>query len=399
MTNGELFVDSVESVDRDLVDRAAALRPLLAGNAARCEAERRIVDDNLAALDEAELFTVLAPKRCGGRGATMATQLAVAAELGQGCASTAWIQTLISVTTWAGSLLCEEGQADIFGGQASVPRVCGVASASGTATPVEGGYVVEGKWGFASGSLHADWCVVGVYLQDADGQPAGQDLAYLPISEVTIEDTWHVAGMKGTGSNTLVVDKVFVPMRRMALSGFVTGTPVAAADQAPSDRWPLGSVLALVLLGPILGVADGMLAGVVGKADKRGISYTRHKRQIDSPVILTDVARASLDIDTARLHIFRAAADIDAAGSGTELDMVTLGRLRGACGYVGETLRRAADTLVNVGGASSFADASALQRHWRDLNVASRHAFIATAPVLEIYGRALFDLDQMFEII
>jgi alkylation response protein AidB-like acyl-CoA dehydrogenase len=196
-----------------------------------------------------------------------------------------------------------------------------------------------------------------------------------------------------------VVDDVFVPMERMALSGYLTGTPVADADLAPSDRWPLGSVLALVLLGPMLGVADATLDSVIGKADKRGISYTRYKRQIDSTVVLTDIARASLDIDTARLHIFRAAADIDAAGSGTELDAVTIGRLRGTCGYVGETLRRAVDTLVNVGGASSFADASALQRNWRDVNVASRHAFVSTAPVLEVYGRALFDLEQMFEIV
>ncbi|HEV7758805.1 MAG TPA: acyl-CoA dehydrogenase family protein, partial [Acidimicrobiales bacterium] len=368
----------MESVDRDLVDRALALRPLLAANAARCEQDRRIPDENLAALDEAGLFTTVTPKRDGGRGTTMASQLAVAAALGQGCGSTAWVQTLIAVTTWAASLLVVEGQDEIFGPGdrgAGPPRVCGVAAPSGTAVPDGDGFRVSGRWGFASGSLHSDWFVGGIRLLDADGRRAGQDLAYMPLSELTIEDTWYVAGMRGTGSNTVVADEVFVPARRMALGGFAAGTPTAPEDQAPSDRWPLGGVLAVVLMGPMLGVADATLAAVVDKAGQRSISYTRYAHQTDSPVVLADIARASLDIDSARLHVYRTAADIDAAGAGTGLDPVVLGRIRGSCGYAGETLRRAVDSLVNVGGASSFADASVLQRNWRDLNVASRHAF------------------------
>jgi 3-hydroxy-9,10-secoandrosta-1,3,5(10)-triene-9,17-dione monooxygenase len=397
-----------ESVDHDLVEEARALQPLLAANAARCEDERRIPDENLAALDGAGLFATVAPKRCGGRGTTMATQLAVAAALGQGCASTAWVQTLIAVTTWAASRLAGEGQAEIFGdgddrsaGRDRIPRVCGVVAPTGTATAVEGGFRVTGRWGFASGSLHTDWCGCGVQLvdPDGDGRPAGQDLAYLPLAELTVEDTWYVAGMRGTGSNTVVADDVFVPARRMALSGFATGTPTPPESQAPSDAWPLGGVLAVVLLGPLLGVAEAALAAVVAKADRRGISYTSFARQTDSSVVLADIARAGLDIDTARMQVLRAAADIDAAGAGTAPDPVTLGRIRGACGYAGETLRRAVDALVNVGGASSFAEASALQRHWRDLNVASRHAFVATGPALETYGRALFELEPVMDLV
>ena len=151
----ELFT---ENVDQGLVEQARALRPLLERNAERCEQERRIPDDNLAALDEAGLFATLTPKRCGGLGTTLATQLAMSAELGRGCASTAWVQTLIGVTTWAASLLASDGQADVFTG-GRPPRVCGVLAPTGTATPVDGGYLVSGRWGFASGSLHADWCV------------------------------------------------------------------------------------------------------------------------------------------------------------------------------------------------------------------------------------------------
>jgi alkylation response protein AidB-like acyl-CoA dehydrogenase len=393
---GDLFTDGI---DRELVDRARELQPLLARNAAACEQERRIVDENLAALEAADLFTVLTPKRCGGRGATLATQLAIAAELGRGCGSTAWVQTLLNVTTWTASLLCVEAQDEIFAG--GVPRVCGILTPSGTATPVDGGFLVSGRWGFASGCLHADWATVGVHVLDAAGVRGAHDGAYLPLGELGIEDTWHVAGMRGTGSNTLVADEVFVPTHRFALSGYGGGgTVTPPAEAAASDTWPLGGTLALVLLGPTLGIAEGALATVLAKADKRPITYTSHERQIDSPVVLADLARAGLDVDTARLQVLRAAADIDGpAAAGGAPDGVTSGRIRGACGYAAEALRRAVDSLVSIGGASSFAEASSLQRSWRDLNVGTRHAFVATAPVLEVYGRALFGLDQVMDLV
>jgi alkylation response protein AidB-like acyl-CoA dehydrogenase len=242
--------------------------------------------------------------------------------------------------------------------------------------------------------------MVGVSLLDAAGAEVGRDMACMPLSELSIDDTWYVAGMRGTGSNTLVADDVFVPAHRLAFTGHQHSAPLSSdAESSPSDRWPIGGTLALVLVGPLLGAATAALAAVVGKADKRAISYTTFARQIDSAVVLTDIARAGLDIDTARMHIFRAAADVDAAGAGALLDDATLGRIRGACGYACETLRRAMDGLVNIGGASSFAEASALQRHWRDLNVGSRHAFLATAPTLEIQARARFGLDQITDLV
>jgi 3-hydroxy-9,10-secoandrosta-1,3,5(10)-triene-9,17-dione monooxygenase len=402
----ELFT---ETVDHDLVERASALRPLLERNAALCEQERRITDDNLAAIDDADLFATLVPKRVGGQGASLATQLAVSAELGQGCASTAWVQTLVSVTTWAASLLVQEGQAEIFATERP-PRVCGVLTPTGTAALVDGDsngetnggglYRVTGRWGFASGSLHADWATCGVHVLDHDGQTVSQDVALIPMDQLTVDDTWFVAGMRGTGSNTLVADDVYVPAHRFGFLGHATGTPTKPADQGPSDAWPLGGTLALVLVGPMLGVVEAALASVVAKAPKRAISYTSFEHQTDSSVVLTEIARASLELDTARMHTFRAAADIDtASANGAPLDPVALGRIRGACGYASETLRGAMDRLINVGGASSFAEVSSLQRNWRDLNVGSRHAFVATNPVLEVYGRAMFGLHQIMELV
>jgi 3-hydroxy-9,10-secoandrosta-1,3,5(10)-triene-9,17-dione monooxygenase len=378
-----------------LLERATALQPLLRKNATACERDRRLPDENVDALEEAGLLDVIVPRRVGGPGESMATLLAVAAALGQGCASTAWVQTLLNVTTWAAARLPAAGREEIFGGPRPA-RVCGVLAPTGTATPVDGGYRVSGKWGFASGCLHANWATGGVVVVDGGGNPVDHAMAYMPIGQLRIEDTWHVAGMRGTGSHTLVAEDVFAPSARVCSTTRLAAEGAGEGELEPADRWPLGSVLALVLAGPQLGMADAVLEAVTGGIQKRGISYTSYGRQAESHVVLHDLAKAALHIETAKLHVARSAAEIDDAGFGGEMDSLAQARLRGACGYATEVLRAGVDMLVSIAGASSFAETSLVQRFWRDLNVASRHAFLATAPSYETYGRALVGVERIF---
>ncbi len=264
---------------------------------------------------------------------------------------------------------------------------------TGTAAPTTGGYLVNGQWPFASGSFHASWFTGGVLLLDGAGQVTRTAMALLPRRDFTIEDTWHVAGMRGTGSNTVVADNAFVPAGRVML----VDDPPAGDD--PADLWPLGPVLTLVLVGPLLGAARACATAVTDKAPKRAISYTTYATTTDSMVAVSEVARAHFDIDTAWLHAFQAADYIDAVGAGAPRDRREEARIQGQCGYLTTLLRQAVDTLLNVGGAGSFASASSVQRHWRDMNVGSRHAFLAINPALETYGRALFDLDPILPLV
>jgi alkylation response protein AidB-like acyl-CoA dehydrogenase len=382
----------MEDVDQDLVARASALTPLLAANAERTEAERQVVPEVMSAIEDAGLFEVIVPERLGGLGATMATQLAVAAELGRGCASSAWVQSLLNITTWAASRGPAAGA--IFGGDQR-PRVCGVLAPTGTATPEGDGYRVSGTWAFASGSFYATWFVGGVLVTDDAGEVTGAGVIAIPRQDFTIEDTWFVAGMCGTASGSVVAEDVLVP------AGLFT--PLDETDrpggEAPSDRWPLGTALALVLTGPLLGAARASADLVTEKAPKRAISYTGYGATTDSMVAVSELARAQLDIETAWLHAFDVAAYLDGVGRGDERDRLVEAKVRGQCGHLTASLRGGVDTLLNVGGAGSFASASTLQRHWRDLNVGSRHAFLATNISLETYGRALFGLDPILLIV
>jgi 3-hydroxy-9,10-secoandrosta-1,3,5(10)-triene-9,17-dione monooxygenase len=196
----------------ELIRRATELQPLLARNAAQAETDRRIPEENIEALREAGLFKLMIPKRLGGYETTIKTQLEVTAALGEACGSTAWVAALTNVCAWFTGLFCDQAQQDVFGADPDA-RVAGVFAPSTGVEKVDGGYRVTGRWAWSSGSLHASWAYVGVLQLGPEG-PIDMGVVLMPMSELSIEDTWFVAGMKGTGSNTVVAEDVFVPEHR-----------------------------------------------------------------------------------------------------------------------------------------------------------------------------------------
>jgi 3-hydroxy-9,10-secoandrosta-1,3,5(10)-triene-9,17-dione monooxygenase len=375
----------------DPVALAAELRPLLARNAAQVERDRRLCAENIEALEAANLFKLMTPRRWDGYGAPLATSLSAWAELAKGCASSSWVTMITGGCMWVASLLPDAGQEQVFATPAGL-RICGVISPSSKGQRVEGGIRVSGKMPFASGCWHSSWALLGFAVEDAAHRMVDQAIGFAPIAELEIEDTWFVAGMCGTGSNTVVAKDVFIPDHRIlsALPAMEGDYPHQRHSGEPSDRYALGPILPLLLLGPVIGTAQALLQEVIEGTRKRGIAFTTYTRQADSAVVQHQVAEAALKIDSAWFHTMRAAGDIhNPAVSGNRMDYATRARVRGECGYAARLVREAIDALVSVGGASAFAEANPIQRMWRDANVAARHAMLATGPNLEIYGRAL----------
>ena len=379
----------------ELLERAAALRPVLERNAAKGEEDRRIADESIDALVEAGLFKITVPRRFGGHEVDIRTKLEVSAAVTEGDGATGWVLALINVCHWLVGLYRDQAQQDIFGADPDA-RVCGVLAPSVETRREDGGLVVSGRWPWASGSLHATWGLVGVLDRDAAGAITEHALALIPMTDLAVEDTWFVAGMKGTGSNTLVADEVLVPDHRLLSvpKAIENEYPTEHADE-PLYRSSFIPVLALILVGPQLGLARAARDLVIAKAPSRAISYTSFERQTDSVAFQVEVARAAMMVDTAHLHAFRAAGEIDAAARrGEKLDYVTRARVRADTGYTAETVRAAIDRLVSAHGASSFADSSPMQRIWRDANTAGRHAVVSPTVSLEVYGKALLGVDN-----
>ncbi|MFJ5775199.1 acyl-CoA dehydrogenase family protein [Streptomyces sp. NPDC093094] len=396
MSTTPSLTPAVGTEDEALIARAAALVPLLRENAARTEQGRRVVEENIEALAEAGLFRLTVPRRLGGHETNLRTFLRVVSELARGCGSTAWVTTLINVSNWTVGLLPEQAQKEVWGNGPDA-RTCGVLAPSATSRAVDGGQVVTGRWGFASGSLHSQWAALGFPIVDATGRQVDQGMALIPLSELTVEDTWFVAGMRGTGSNTLVADEVFVPDHRiMSVTRAVQGVYRTEFKDEALYRSALVPMLALVLAGPQVGLAKAGLDVVSGSLAKgKGISYTFYEQAKDSPSTQIQLAEAAQLIDTAELHLLRAADSIDSwAAEGEQMPLLERARSRMDTGYVARRAREALDVLLSVQGAGSFAEGSPLQRIWRDQETGSRHAVINPAISTELYGRALLGIEE-----
>jgi alkylation response protein AidB-like acyl-CoA dehydrogenase len=380
----------------ELVTRVKELTPLLKENAAQGEQDRRVVEESIQALTDAGLFKVAVPRRYGGYETSVRTMLDVSAAAGEADGGTAWVLTLTNVCAWMTSLFPERAQDDVFGADPDA-KVSGVLAPTAESRKVDGGWRVSGKWFYNSGSWHATWAVLGIPITDEQGEVVNQGLALIPRADMDLEDTWFVAGMRSSGSNCLVAEDVFVPEHRVMLVPPAIGGeyPTEHAGTEPFYRSAFVPILALVLVGPQLGMGRAALEYVVSKAAKKPISYTFMTAQADSVAFQLQIAEAARLIDTAHLHAYRAAADIDeAAARGVYPDFPTRARVRSDTGYVAETITRAIDILLSAHGAASFADFSPLQRIWRDSATAARHAVVSPAVSYEVYGKALLGVEE-----
>ncbi len=153
----------------ELVDRAAALRPVLERNADETDRLRRVAEENVEAIRDAGLCRLLEPRRFGGYETDFRTLLAVMAELGKGCGSTSWAMSLINVCAWLVGLYPDRAQSEVWRSDPDA-WIAGSLAPSGEARKVDGGVVVTGRWPWASGSLHAQWGVGGLRVLDDAGE-------------------------------------------------------------------------------------------------------------------------------------------------------------------------------------------------------------------------------------
>jgi alkylation response protein AidB-like acyl-CoA dehydrogenase len=378
-----------------LLERIGELHELLRQNAAQGEADRRVAQESIDALTAAGAFRVAVPRRYGGYETSMRAMLDVSAAVAEADGGTAWVVALINVCAWLTGLFPERAQDDVFASDPAA-MVSGVLAPTAHSVRVEGGWRVTGRWYYNSGSWHATWAVVGIPVTNTEGEVVDQGLVLIPATDLTIEDTWFVAGMKSSGSNCLVADDVFVPEHRLLLvPPAIEGSYGSEHTRETFYRSAFVPVLALVLVGPQLGLGRAALALVTEKAAKKPISYTFFEAQSDSVAFQLQIAEAAMAIDTAHLHAYRAADDIDNAARRDEYpDYLARARVRADTGYVVEKITRAIDILLSAHGAGSFADVNPLQRIWRDSATAARHAVVLPVVGYEVYGKALLGIEE-----
>jgi alkylation response protein AidB-like acyl-CoA dehydrogenase len=383
-------------VVQDPVEVARTLVHLLAEQAESAENDRRATDTSIEALRAAGLFQMMFPRRSGGVGHKLITQIETIAALAHGCPGTAWAFGLLAGVTASAASMSPEVKQLVF--TTGNELVCSVAGHIGTALPTEGGYAVNGAWGYASGCMHANWALNGVRILDTEGQQVDAGFAFLPLAgpNVVIEDTWHMSGLCASGSNTIVARNALVPeklvLRFSQLRAAAGRTPVSALE--PRDRWPVEPLFPLGVLAPMLGAASAMLDLVSANMPKRPTVGWKYANQAESQTFVGQFGEAAVEIDSAWLHVRRAVAFIDETAQTRVLNGFEKAQIQANCGYAMRQLRRAGERLMEIAGPGAFALSSPLQRLWRDLSVGTRHTALNTMLSSELYGRALLEQDS-----
>lgn len=376
---------------------ASSLVPILSANADTADATRRLPEEDLKAMREAGLFRLATPRAYGGHEASECAVAAVAAELGRGCSAASWGLGVYYSGSHAVSMFPGPVQDRVWGQDPDV-TVCGTTAGGVPARAVDGGYVLSGRSGWASGAHHASWAVIGVEAEAGDS-PADRGVALVPMTDLSIEDTWHMAGMRGTGSDTIVADDVFVPAEQvlfMSRAGGPArpGRETPAETRAPVPR-PQGLGAAL-LVATVLGMGMAVYDHIAGKLTEGRplVSAARlHARAIEAPGVQANVADAAMLIDSAVLHLARSARAVDRTSrTGEPMSPLATARIRMDAGFAARQVRHAVDKLLDAGGASRFAESSPVQRIWRDLGTATRHPAFVVEIDRERYARLLLGL-------
>jgi alkylation response protein AidB-like acyl-CoA dehydrogenase len=385
-----------DAAEKELIGRARELQPMLRKAGPQQDIDRRISDDVFRELTDAGFWEMASPRRWGGLGTSATCMARVGAELGKGDPSVGWVYTVLHGTTWVASLGPDELQEAVFG-NGEHPTICGAVSPPGEAAEVDGGYIINGKWAYCSGSRHAEWGQFGCNIKKADGtvEPGGN--AYIPMDEIVIEDSWFMVGMKGTGSETCIAKDIFIPKERffhLAKLGAGNHPPDKKHVGEPSDYWPFMPFLRATAHGMVIGAAEAMLEEVVAAADKRPIIYTTYTRQADSAVVQGQLGKIFAKVAAARLLMEKSCGQIDSAGlTMTPMTPMERAASKGEGSFTIDLLAEACNDLMFLAGSGAFAEHKLLARFWRDLNVGARHTANLPYVGYEILGKALLGVE------
>jgi 3-hydroxy-9,10-secoandrosta-1,3,5(10)-triene-9,17-dione monooxygenase len=378
----------------ELVARARALAPSLRERAGESERLRKMPPASVAAIKAAGLFKVLQARRYGGYQMSLRTLLDVGAEIARGCSSTAWCAGVIHAHSWMMASFPQQAQEETFGA-APDGYISAVITPRGKARAVDGGYVLSGFWPFASGCEYADWLVLGAVVEDKNGEAIDQAEFLLPVREVAIKDDWNVAGLRGTGSCSVLVKDVPVPRHRyLSLPALIGGkTPGAGLHEGWLYRSAAVPVLTLALTPAALGAARAALEAFKERLPGREVAYTEREIQIDMPVTHLQVAEAATKIDVAQALLYRCADAIqDAAERGETMEFTKRARVRMDCAWAVSQCREAVEILYLACGGSGIAESNPIQRASRDLHAMSLHGILNLQTNLEMYGRVVLGL-------
>ncbi|TFF13581.1 flavin-dependent monooxygenase [Pseudomonas sp. BCA14] len=373
------------------------LKPLLstiAANAARAEQLRQVPDENIALLKSIGLHRAFQPKAFGGLELSLPEFTECIALLAGSCASTAWAMSLLCTHSHQLALFSAKLQQEIWGENPDATASSSIAP-FGQVTEGEGGVYFSGEMGWSSGCDHSEWAIVGCRRQNAEGS---QDycFAVLPRSDYQIRDDWHAAGMKGSGTKTLLIDNAWVPEHRIQKAKDMMEGKSAGFGLYPDSQIfyaPYRPYFASGFSTVSLGVAERMLEVFREKTRNRVRAYTGAAVGAATPALMR-LAESTHQVAAARAFLEKTWQDhAEHSAAQRYPSRETLAFWRTNQAYATKMCIEAVDRLFAAAGGNAWFEHNEMQRLFRDSHMTGAHAYTDYDVCAQILGRELMGLE------
>lgn len=374
----------------DVLSAIATLTDELGTRASEMEEARRLPADLAQKLTKTDAFQILAPKTVDGLELTAREFAEIVETLARPNASAAWCVMIAATTTLSAAYMAPDAATEIFKGPSRITG--GVVAPMGKAV-IDGDYYrVSGRWQWGSGSANCQWLGGGCTLWEngemkrlPDGSPDTR-MVFFPADQATLHDTWHVMGLKGTGSGDFEVKDIRVPKTRSI--SLLTDKP---HETGPLYKFPIFGLLALGVAAVALGNAGGALSSLKTLAGlRKGASG---KPMAARSTVQAAYAKMEAEYRAVRSYLF---GEIDrvwaiATGEAGSIPLEARGDLRLVCTHTTRICAEICRNAYEMGGGSSLFLTSDLQRRFRDAHAATQHILVGST-TYEVAGRLLFDL-------
>ncbi len=352
----------------DLVERARAIAPLIAGEADEIERTRRLTPAVVAALIENGFYRALLPQSLGGTEAPIDTFMQMLEEIAKADASTAWCLGQCSVCAMIAAWLDPDSAREIFN---AAPGILAWGAIAHEARAVEGGYRVTARWDFASGSRQASWLGAHVRIVGADGAPRTNAdgspevrTILFPAASAVLHDVWQAIGLAGTGTDSYEVSDLFVPERFTAFRDL----PAALREPGPLYRIGTGSTFSLGFAAVSLGVARATLDAAIALARAKHASLATAAMR-DNAAVQSLIGRTEGDLRAARAYLYATAHamwhELSATG---EFSAAHRSAVRLAATWTIHQSARVVDTAYHMAGATAVFRKHPFERRFRDMH-------------------------------
>jgi 3-hydroxy-9,10-secoandrosta-1,3,5(10)-triene-9,17-dione monooxygenase len=371
-----------------VLDAVRDLLPTFRERADEAEKLRQVPDASVKALEETGFFQLLQPRRYDGLEGDPVEFFTAVREIASADGSTGWISSVLGVHPWQVALFPDEAQQAVWGSDPKT-RLSSSYAPTGKAVVADGGYRLSGKWSFSSGSAHASWVLLGGLVFNDEGNVVDFKTFLLPRDKYEIVDVWNVVGLRGTGSNDIVVEETFVP-DAFTLSMSDTGRcygPGQEQNDGNLYKLPFHSLFTSTITAPIVGMATGAYREHVEMQQKRVRAAYLGEKASSDPFAAVRIARAGSEIDAAWALLMANIREEQAHVERGEQIPLAL-RLKVRRDQVLGTQRAidAIDELFEASGGRALAEGTYLQRAWRDAHAGRVHAANDPERALKMFG-------------